>query len=49
MMTTWHVYNMEYGAAPGTPRTAPPAAGAPVTAPARGHSQPRRWHQRVAG
>ena len=22
---------------------------APVTAPARGHSQPRRWHQRVAG
>lgn len=47
MMTTWHVYNMEYGAAPETPRT-PPAA-APVTAPARGHSQPRRWHQRVAG
>lgn len=48
MMTTWHVYNMEYGAAPETPRTPPPAA-APVTAPARGHSQPRRWHQRVAG
>lgn len=47
MMTTWHVYNMEYGAAPETPR--PPPTAAPVTAPARGHSQPRRWHQRVAG
>lgn len=51
MMTTWHVYNMEYGAAPETPRppTPPPPASPPPPEAIRSHADgTREWLARTS-